>query len=382
MTEPFFLQPAPVEFIPPDRERKPEPGIALCLSGSGYRAMLFHLGVLWRLNELGYLAKLDRISSVSGGSITAACLGLTWSQLGFDDQDVAPAFEANVVAPIRHLARQTLDAPSILKGLAWIGTIGERLAQSYAKHLYGDATLQDLPDNPRFVINATNLQSGALWRFSKPYMADWRVGLIPNPTVPLAAAVAASSAFPPVLSPYRLALDPSDFEPGSGHDLQREPYTCQAILSDGGVYDNLGLETAFKRYDTILCSNAGKKLAPEPRPKSDWVQQALRVNGVIDNQVRSLRKRALIAAYREGERQGAYWSIRADIGDYPAPDTLDCPPERTEELANLPTRLKALPDDLQERLINWGYAMTDAALRAFVDQNLPAPGGFPYSGGV
>ena len=31
------------------------PGIALCLSGGGYRAMVFHLGALWRLNELGLL---------------------------------------------------------------------------------------------------------------------------------------------------------------------------------------------------------------------------------------------------------------------------------------------------------------------------------------
>src|SRR6266481_444265 len=48
-------------------ERNLEEGIALCLSGGGYRAMLFHAGVLWRLNEIGILRKLDRISSVSGG---------------------------------------------------------------------------------------------------------------------------------------------------------------------------------------------------------------------------------------------------------------------------------------------------------------------------
>ena len=61
-----------------------EEGWALCLSGGGYRAMLFHLGTLWRLNELGYLAKLDRISSVSGGSITSGVLGASWASLDFD----------------------------------------------------------------------------------------------------------------------------------------------------------------------------------------------------------------------------------------------------------------------------------------------------------
>ena len=59
---------------------RPQPGIALCLSGGGYRAMLFHLGALWRLNEWGYLPRLARISSVSGGSITAGVLGLKWAE--------------------------------------------------------------------------------------------------------------------------------------------------------------------------------------------------------------------------------------------------------------------------------------------------------------
>ena len=44
-------------------EKGPAPGMALCLSGGGYRAMLFHLGALWRLGDVGYLPKLDRISS-------------------------------------------------------------------------------------------------------------------------------------------------------------------------------------------------------------------------------------------------------------------------------------------------------------------------------
>ena len=51
-----------------------EDGVALSLSGGGYRAMVFHVGALWRLNEVGLLSKLKRISSVSGGSITAGAL--------------------------------------------------------------------------------------------------------------------------------------------------------------------------------------------------------------------------------------------------------------------------------------------------------------------
>ena len=81
------------------------------------------------------------------------------------------------------------------------------VANKYRKYLFGDATLQGLPDSPRFIIYATSLQTGASFRFSKPYMADYKVGRVDSPEVPLATAVAASSAFPPVLSPLVLKAD-------------------------------------------------------------------------------------------------------------------------------------------------------------------------------
>jgi NTE family protein len=62
-----------------------EEGIALALSGGSYRAMVFHLGALLRLNEVGLLGKLARVSSVSGGSITAGALAMSWKELRFKD---------------------------------------------------------------------------------------------------------------------------------------------------------------------------------------------------------------------------------------------------------------------------------------------------------
>ncbi|MCU0834688.1 MAG: patatin-like phospholipase family protein [Chromatiaceae bacterium] len=366
---------APVEYLPSDRG-PPAAGLALCLSGGGYRAMVFHIGVIWRLYEAGILGRLARISSVSGGSITAAWLGLVWNQLQTDASPDRRRLEERFVRPLRRLAGETIDAWGIVGGMMLPGTISEMIQASYRKHLFGKHTLQDLPDAPRFVINATNVQSGALWRFSKPYMRDYRVGEVRRPTVELAAAVAASSAFPPVLSPMTLTVDPASFTPGSGADLQREPFTRRVLLSDGGVYDNLGLETAYKRYDTLLVSDAGAKLKPEEEPKEDWARHAFRVLDLIDNQVRSLRKRQLIQAYATGARQGAYWGIRSDITQYPG-EHLPCPIERTLALAAIPTRLKRLDDTVQERLINWGYAICDAALRAYVERGVPK-GTFPY----
>lgn len=357
----------------------PAGGTALCLSGGGYRAMLFHLGSLWRLNELGYLPRLDRISSVSGGSITAGALALNWPRLEFDERGVARQFVQNLVAPVRRLGGMTLDVPSVLMGVFGPWSVGDRVAAAYRKHLFGGATLQDIPDSPFFVLNATNVQSGVLWRFTKAYAWDYRVGKIERPRIPLATAVAASSAFPPFLSPVVLRLDDAAFAPGSGSDLQRPPFTTRAVLTDGGVYDNLGLETAWKSCRTILISDAGGNLKPEAAPKRDWLRHTLRNLFIIDGQVRSLRRRNIIDAYEAGERSGAFWSIRTDIHNYGLPRyPFDCPHEKTMRLANLPTRLGAVPPETQARLINWGFAVCDAAMRRHVDGRLPEPQSLPY----
>jgi NTE family protein len=357
----------------------PEDGTALCLSGGGYRAMLFHVGALWALNDHGWLPRLDRISSVSGGSITAGVLGFNWPTLGFDADGRATRFVATVVEPVRALARKTIDVQSVLGGIFGRGSIADRVSRTYDRELFRGATLQNLPDKPRFVINATNVQSTALFRFSRPYIWDYRVGRIDQPDVLLANAVAASSAFPPVLSPLTLDLSKYRFAPGSGTDLQRPPFTTSAVLTDGGVYDNMGLETAWKRYRRVLVSDAGGKTAPEADPPSDWVRHALRINDLIDNQVRSLRKREVIDSFGK-THEGTYWSIRSDIRKYPSDRALPCPLDRALLLAAIPTRLQAIADEVQERVINWGYGIADAAMRTHVDRTLVAPADFPYSG--
>jgi NTE family protein len=364
-----------------DSPFSPQAGIALCLSGGGYRAMLFHLGALWRLNEIGYLPKLERVSSVSGGSIIAGVLGSKWSRLAFAN-GVATAFDAEVVPPIRALAGKTIDQGAVIGGIFMPGSIADRVADDYRKHLFGNATLQNLPpDPPRFVINATSVQTGALFRFSRPFAADYHVGQILDPQIELAVAVAASAAFPPVLSPMKIDVNPSLWAPASGlasEDLHREPFLSELVLTDGGVYDNLGLETAWKKYQTILVSDGGGKLKPEEEPHTDWARHALRINDLIDNQVRSLRKRQVIGSFAVGRRDGTYWGIRSDIDDYQTPQPLPCPFDKTLALADTPTRLKRLDDLTQERIINWGYAICDAAMRRHVDPSLTAPGAFPY----
>src|SRR5581483_4019507 len=110
-------------------------GSALCLSGGGYRAMLFHLGSLLYLNERCWLPKLDRISSVSGGSITPAVVGLRWKNLTFDPQGVATNFNELIVKPVRAMAARTIDAPSILTGILLPGSVSDRIINAYERHL-------------------------------------------------------------------------------------------------------------------------------------------------------------------------------------------------------------------------------------------------------
>jgi NTE family protein len=355
---------------------QPRPGIGLCLSGGGYRAMLFHLGGLWRLNEAGLLSRLDVVTSVSGGSITAAALAVGW------DATAAGGFGPAVVEPVRALARRTIDVGAVVRGiLDPFRTVADYVAAALRKHLFGRKTLQHLPDRPRFLITAANVQTGALWYFGKDTMGDYRVGFAPRPAVELAAAVGSSAAFPPFLSPVRLKLAPGLLRPGAHSDLSHPPFTTRVVLSDGGVYDNLGLEPVFKELRTVLVSDGGAKAAPEGRPAGDWALHARRVVTLINNQVASLRQRVLIGAYLDASRDGAYWGIRTDIANYRLPDPLPCPHEVTLGLAAVPTRLAALDDALQEWLINWGYAVCDAALRAHVDHALPR-GSFPYPRGV
>ena len=379
MSQPEDQQKPPSEPVETDEPERLESGVALCLSGGGYRAMLFHVGALWRLNELCYLPKLDRVSSVSGGSITAGALGLNWPKLQFDGDGFATNFGRQLVEPIRSLASKTIDKGAVFRGILLPGTISDRVADAYRKHLFGNAGLKNLPDRPRFVINATSMQTGSLWRFSKPYMADYRIGIVRDPKVDLAVAVAASSAFPPILSPVELDLEPSSFDPAKRGPLYQPPYNRNAVLSDGGVYDNLGLETAWKRYRTILVSDGGGKMGPQPKPKHDWARHAYRTLSVIDTQVRNLRKRQVVAGYLHGDRDGTYWGIRSHIGDYgPPAGSLPCPDASTLRLAQTATRLAEMDDMLQERLINWGYAMCDAGMRRWVVPEAPAPADFPY----
>ncbi len=160
------------QYLPPGTRH----GSALCLSGGGYRAALFHLGACRRFHEVGILQELSAISSVSGGSIFAAHLAKCIREIGrcFTDYEhqVAQPFRAFVKHDIRTL-------PALRRLLPWewahAGAGAEGLVDQYREHLVGDMTLGNLPDEPRFVFCATDLVCGVSWIFSKGKVGDYQL---------------------------------------------------------------------------------------------------------------------------------------------------------------------------------------------------------------
>lgn len=388
---------------------QPREGIALALSGGGFRAMLFHTGALIRMNELKLLPQLARVASVSGGSIAAAHLGLVWKKLNFVEGHATNLKEV-YVEPILAFSKRSIDIAGALIGFLTQGAlVGPVMVYQY-RALYGRATLRDLPadtEGPRFILCATNLSTGALWRFSRPYMADWRLGMILDPTVEIAKAVAASAAFPPFLAPVRLDLSNQVFVAGPAAAPRRDIVldtaptllTRRAVLADGGVYDNHALEPVDE-WPTVLVSDGGAPFGGNATGFWNWYALLRRGWDVTDHQVRALRRRDIVGRFTLGRvlegrdlladvmgdtpetSVGTYWSIDSDPGRYNGVGGLPCNRKRVTELARTPTRLKDFGDARRFALVNWGYAIADKAIRRWYLPDAPAATEWPLPGGL
>lgn len=351
------------KYLPrPRRERR---GIALCLSGGGFRAALFHLGALRRLNELGILAEIDAISSVSGGSIVAAHLATVlrpWPAAPTTD------FEARVALPLRTFTAENLRTKPILKRLVpwnWARTSTgvEALAQAYQKRLT-PLMLPELPHRPEFSINATDMAFGVNWVFQRDRMGSYQAGYArPEPAWPLARAVAASSCFPPVFNPLPIRLAPEELKGGKAKGPKRDDIVRGLRLTDGGNYDNLGLEPVWKRARVLLVSDGGATFDAEPDRSLFW--RLSRYTDILNNQVGTLRKRWLIANFIRKELEGTYWAVSSWAGNYkPNPpngyshDLID------EVVSEVRTDMDAFSEAEQKVLENQGYIVAEAAIRA------------------
>ena len=279
-----------------------EEKIGLALSGGGSRAIAFHLGCLRALDELGILERVKVISTVSGGSVIGALLAANSDPFpafeervrrhlssGFVRPTIGKAFTtteglraffcASILIPTNTIINLIAFVASCLLILAPPGqrakwrveklhspirrfasrtTILERV---FDDAVFGGARLRDLPaDGPLLVVNASDLRTGSAFYFTQKQSGSWRYGELANQDITLAHAVTASAAFPAFLP----ALD--EVLPFNKADGTRREE--RVTLTDGGVYDNLGLAPLWPNrdpkislnvtdIDTIICCKAG-----------------------------------------------------------------------------------------------------------------------------
>ena len=247
--------------------------IGLALSGGGFRATLYHLGVVRFLRDAGALQDVTDIASVSGGSILAAHLVLNWDRYNGDDESFAAASD-EVVRFVQfdlrnHIVRR-LPMQIPLRLLAKLRFVEGRnctpnaiLERYYTKHLYGDRCLYELPTRPMLHMLATSVSTGSLAAFNRNGLylqqrdgADRRsLKHVPGQMASLARVVGASSAFPGFFPPVEM----------TAADLGvRDGQFPTEFFTDGGVFDNLGLRAFLwlkqqePVFDRVLVSDAGK----------------------------------------------------------------------------------------------------------------------------
>ena len=351
-------------------------GTGLALSGGGFRATLFHLGAIWRLNEMAMLPEIGRFSSVSGGSILAGVLAVRRTGLKFQD-GVAVNFGEEIVDPIWRFCSRNIDHAAFVFGIV-AGTW--KLEQSYRRHLVGESALRDLPDEPEFIFNAAHIETGRNCTLSKTGLHTWRLGDIELPDLELAKAMAASSACPPAFPAVTLRLDASAFIETEYADLfERDDLKSRVSLTDGGAYDNLGLH-AVQSCPTILVSDGSSPLRPTrgKRFARQFNHRIMRPMETSLEQTRALRRREIVGQFLSNRKEGALWYTNTDIRDYPIKSPFPVRPEWNGYFASIRTRLNAFTDAEKSRLINWGYVLCDLSIRSYYRREKALPVRLPF----
>ncbi len=361
---------------PMDQPRGPRRhGTGLCLSGGGYRAALFHLGAVRRLDELGILGSLRTVSGVSGGSIVANLLsdpGLRWPAQRGAAPGRVEGFDELVAEPLLRLTRQNVRTPALFGALLpqrWFvrDAAVRALADGFARHLPRWSTpLRDSgADGPAVVVSATEIGYGVDWVFmdpnaSRPHgrLGDYRVGYaVPPAPVRLADTVAASCAFPPFFAPMRFGRE---LGLRGGHAGPETAESRAAVLddiqlTDGGVYDNLGLEPVWKDHAAVLVSDGGGVFqAASQRTVYGRLLQTMAIAAAGGG---ATRMRWLLASMRRGVLDGAMWALDT-VTDASYPSLVGA------RITVIRTDLDAFSPDEQKILERHGYLVADAMVRA------------------
>ena len=323
--------------------------IGLALSGGGFRASLFHIGVLARLAELDLLRRVETISCVSGGSIVGAHYYLAVRKLQQEKADEAITRD-DYIAIVRRLERDF--GAAVQKNLRtrlyanpWVSlkclifpryNRTNRLGELFESEIFssverrGHWPLHDLTiapcdafegftpklDNwrrtnkvPMLVLNATTLNTGHNWQFTATWMGEPPAGAgaevdtndllrrmyyweAPHRhrSQPLGRAVAASACVPGLFDP--VVLD--RLFPGR-----------EVRLVDGGVHDNQGIAALIdQECSVMLISDASGQMESQRRPSGNRFQSLLRSSSISMARVREMGFRDAESRFRASQIRG------------------------------------------------------------------------------
>lgn len=237
--------------------------IGLALSGGGYRAAAYHIGTMRALHKLGILENIDVISSVSGGSITAAYYvqnqhkgfnyfersfinKLKWNVLWIGFIDIS--FVLSICGLCLYITPGCYKIATILGLLLllwkfWYNffPFSKCIEWAYSLQFFKGEKLETISKYPILAINTTDLSTGNQFTFSQEKIACYpykgKLNFTPA-DFPLSMAVMASSCIPQLFSPIKIS---SKYFSGT---FDKTP-----ILVDGGLYDNQGAHK-FDSHDS------------------------------------------------------------------------------------------------------------------------------------
>lgn len=285
--------------------------IGMALSGGGIRATVFHLGVLARLASDNRLEDISFLSTVAGGSL---CVGLVFAANN-GRWPSSQEFCDDVVPQIRRLlTTYDLERKLFLRTIFSPKYLLHRRAKCLAsllEDMWGiSGQVCDLPEYPRWVINASCHETGKRWRFERKRMGDFKFGECSFPEFPLSEAIASSAAVPFAIGSLVLDTTKYQWEHYNGDEkYSTTPAYRQVHLWDGALYDNLGTEAFAKRkdgYDFLIVSDASTTLKTT---RWSWLKRYKRIYDISSSQSQSLRSRALVERFINDTTSGRYLKI-------------------------------------------------------------------------
>jgi predicted acylesterase/phospholipase RssA len=398
----------------------------LALSGGGFRASLFHIGVLARLADIDVLRHIEVLSCVSGGSVIGAYLYLEIKTLlerkadaditAQDYIDLVARIERDFLAGVQRNVRgrmlagwwanlKTLFVPGYTRTL-YLGQLFERFFYRKAARTEKPLWLNDLKIHPQdeskdflprldnwrraakapvLLLNATTLNTGHNWQFAVSWMGEPALaagGVDSNDLlrrmyydeappryrkIRLGEAVVASACVPALFDPIEF----SELYPGR-----------TVRLVDGGVHDNQGTSGLLEQECTaVLVSDASGQMNSDFSPSAEIVSVPLRANDILMARVREAEFRQLRILERATALSSLMYLHLKEGLSMKHIDWLDCrdpykdpPPATTpgsdygvplnarERLAGLRTDFDAFSDAEAHALMLSGYRLTEECI--------------------